>query len=286
VVTTPDLVVGADGAGSAVRQALMAAGVVRAEEDWQPYGYKELTIPARDGEFAIDPDALHIWPRGGSMMIALPNPDRSFTCTLFWPLEEGGFADIATAEAVRAHFERHYPDFPPMSPNYVDDYLHNPVGLLGTLHTTPWQHDGRFVLMGDAAHAILPFFGQGANAGFEDCVALDRALADAGDDFARALPRYEAERKDNAEAIAAMAAENFVEMRDKVNSRLFQLTTRGEHLLGRLLPWYRTRYELVSFTTVPYAQVIRRVARQRQVVVAAVAAGAAALLATVLRRPR
>jgi kynurenine 3-monooxygenase len=290
VVTTPDLVVGADGAGSAVRQALMAAGVVRAEEDWQPYGYKELTIPARDGEFAIDPDALHIWPRGGSMMIALPNPDRSFTCTLFWPLEEGGFADIATAEAVRAHFERHYPDFPPMSPNYVDDYLHNPVGLLGTLHTTPWQHDGRFVLMGDAAHAILPFFGQGANAGFEDCVALDRALADTGNDLGRALPRYEAERKDNAEAIAAMAAENFVEMRDKVNSRLFRLTTRGEHLLERLLPWYRTRYELVSFTTVPYAEVVRRVTRQRRIVVAAavvpVAAGAVAVLAAALRRSR
>jgi kynurenine 3-monooxygenase len=287
VTTTPDLVVGTDGAGSAVRLSLIAAGVVTAEEDWLPFGYKELTIPARDGEFAMDPDALHIWPRGGSMMIALPNPDRSFTCTLFWPLEgPASFGEITTAEAVRAHFEQHYPDFPPLSPDYVDDYLTNPVGLLGTLHTSPWQHDGRFVLMGDAAHAILPFFGQGANAGFEDCVALDRVLESTGDDVGRALPLFEAERRDNAEAIAAMAAENFTEMSDKVNSRLFQLATRGEHLLEKWVPDYRTRYELVSFTTVPYAEVVRRVRRQRRAVLAAAGATAALLgaLARTVRR--
>ncbi len=291
LVTKPDLVVGTDGAGSAVRLALIAAGVVTAEEDWLPYGYKELTIPARDREFALNPDALHIWPRGGSMMIALPNPDRSFTCTLFWPLAgEGSFAEIATPEAVRGHFEQHYPDFPPLSPDYVEDYLHNPVGLLGTLHASPWQHDGRFVLLGDAAHAILPFFGQGANAGFEDCVALDRVLDSTGDDLAAALPLYERERRDNAEAIARRAAENFTEMRDKVNSRAFQLATRGEHLLERLLPGrYRTRYELVSFTTVPYADVLRRVSLQRRVVAtvaAAVAASVGAALAASLRRSR
>jgi kynurenine 3-monooxygenase len=266
--------VGADGAGSAVRQGLVAAGVLTAEEDWLPYGYKELTIPARDGGFALDPDALHIWPRGGSMMIALPNPDRSFTCTLFWPLEgEGSFAGIGTAEQVRTHFAQHYPDFPPLSPQHVEDYLANPVGLLGTLHTAPWQHDGRFVLVGDAAHAILPFFGQGANAGFEDCVALDRALDLTGDDLAAALPRYESERRDNAAAIAEMAADNFVEMRDRVNSRVFRAVTGTEHLLERLLPGrYRTRYELVSFTTLPYAHVARRVTRQRQAVAAAATA--------------
>ena len=286
VVTAPGLIVGADGAGSAVRRALMAAGALTAEEDWLPYGYKELTIPPRDGAFALNPDALHIWPRGGSMMIALPNPDRSFTCTLFWPLRgEGSFADISTAEAARAHFERHYPDFPPLSPDYVQDYMHNPVGTLGTLHTAPWQHGGRFMLIGDAAHAILPFFGQGANAGFEDCVALDRALEHSGDDLSAALALYEAERRENAEAIARMAAQNFTEMRDKVNSRVFHLATRGEHLLGRLLPWrYRTRYEFVSFTTVPYADVVRQVTRQRRVVavvvaVAALAAASAGALA-------
>ncbi|MCF6734455.1 NAD(P)/FAD-dependent oxidoreductase [Blastococcus sp. KM273129] len=281
VEATPDLVVGADGAGSAVRQALMAAGVVTAQEDWQPYGYKELTIPAREGEFAMDPDALHIWPRGGSMMIALPNPDRSFTCTLFWPLEgPGSFAAITTAEQVREHFERHYPDVPPLSPDHVADYLHNPIGPLGTLHTSPWQHDGRFLLMGDAAHAILPFFGQGANAGFEDCVALDQVLESTGDDLARALPLFEAARRENAAAIAGMAADNFTEMRDKVNSRIFQLTTRAEHLLEKWLPEYRTRYELVSFTTVPYAEVVRRVRRQRRLVAAA-AVGAVAAVASV-----
>jgi kynurenine 3-monooxygenase len=283
VTTTPDLVVGADGAGSAVRLSLIAAGVVTAEEDWLPFGYKELTIPARDGEYAMNPDALHIWPRGGSMMIALPNPDRSFTCTLFWPLEgPGSFGEITTADAVRTHFEQHYPDFPPLSPDYVDDYLNNPVGLLGTLHTAPWQYDGRFVLMGDAAHAILPFFGQGANAGFEDCVALDRVLDSTGDDLGRALPLFQSERRDNAEAIAAMAAENFTEMSDKVNSRLFQVATRAEHLLEKWVPEYRTRYELVSFTTVPYADVVRRVRRQRRAVLAT--AGAAVALAAALAR--
>ncbi|MGY2066736.1 FAD-dependent oxidoreductase [Blastococcus sp. SYSU DS0619] len=275
VEVSPDWVVGTDGAGSAVRQALMAAGVVTAEEDWQPYGYKELTIPARDGEFALDPDALHIWPRGGSMMIALPNPDRSFTCTLFWPLDgPGSFAEITTADQVAEHFRRHYPDVPPLAPDHVSDYLHNPIGPLGTLHTSPWQHDGRFVLMGDAAHAILPFFGQGANSGFEDCVALDQLLESTGDDLRLALPLFESARRENAEAIAGMAADNFTEMRDKVNSRLFQLTTRGEHLLEKWLPAYRTRYELVSFTTVPYAEVVRIVQRQRRLV----AAGAAALV--------
>jgi kynurenine 3-monooxygenase len=282
VAATPDLVVGTDGAGSAVRLSLIAAGVVTAEEDWLPYGYKELTIPARDGEFAMDPDALHIWPRGGSMMIALPNPDRSFTCTLFWPLEgPGSFGEITTADAVRSHFEERYPDVPPLSPDYVDDYLHNPVGLLGTLHTSPWQHDGRFVLMGDAAHAILPFFGQGANAGFEDCVALDRVLESTGDNLGRALPLFEAERRDNAEAIAAMAADNFTEMRDRVNSRVFQTVSRAEHLLEKWLPDYRTRYELVSFTTLPYAEVVRRVRRQRGGVLAAAGAAVAAVVALV-----
>ncbi|MBU6244185.1 MAG: FAD-dependent monooxygenase [Actinomycetales bacterium] len=262
---------GADGGGSAVRKALVDAGITTVTEDIQQTGYKELTIPAVDGEFALDPDALHIWPRGGSMMIALPNPDRTFTCTLFWPKDE--LAALATPEQIIDHFQAEYPDAVPLMPTLVDDYQHNPIGMLGTIHAEPWHAMGNVGLIGDAAHAILPFFGQGANCGFEDIVELDRCLDEAGDDWARALPMYQERRRVNAEAIAWLAKENFVEMRDKVGSRAFLVTKQLEHALERVLPGtYLSRYEMVSFTTIPYAEVIERDARQRRMVLAGVAA--------------
>jgi kynurenine 3-monooxygenase len=272
------VVLGADGAGSAVRGQLVAAGDVTERVDILDYGYKELTIPSRDGDFALAPDALHIWPRGTSMMIALPNPDRSFTCTLFWPTAgPGSFAAVADPAAIEQHFRTHYPDVVPLAPTLVDDYRDNPVGPLGTVHCTPWQVHGRVGLLGDAAHAIVPFYGQGANCAFEDVVELDRCLDDTGDDWERVLPLFDARRKDNAEAIAEMALANFVEMRDKVASPVFQLGKKIEHALERALPGrYVSRYELVSFTTVPYAQVRRRVRRQHQTL--GVMAGAAVLL--------
>jgi kynurenine 3-monooxygenase len=165
-----------------------------------------------------------------------------------------------------------------LAPNLVDDYQHNPVGLLGTVRCTPWQAHGKVGLLGDAAHAIVPFYGQGANCAFEDVVELDRCLDETGDTWELALPRFEARRKDNAEAIARMALANFVEMRDKVASPVFQLGKKVEHALERALPGtYVSRYELVSFSTIPYAQVQRRVRRQHEVLAAAVA-GAAALV--------
>jgi kynurenine 3-monooxygenase len=281
VEATAPVTLGADGAGSAVRGQLLGYGVLDESLDFLDYGYKELTIPPLGGDFALDPHALHIWPRGTSMMIALPNPDRSFTCTLFWP--NGGtasFASLSSPAAIERHFRIHYPDVLPLAPNLVDDYQHNPVGRLGTVRCGPWQAAGPFGLaglIGDAAHAIVPFYGQGANCAFEDCVELDRCLEENGQDFVAALPLFEARRRENVEAIAQMALANFVEMRDKVASPVFQLGKRIEHALERALPGrYVSRYELVSFTTTPYAEVRRRVRRQHR---ALAAAGAAVAMA-------
>ncbi|MGR6321638.1 NAD(P)/FAD-dependent oxidoreductase [Micromonospora soli] len=282
VATTASVVLGADGAGSAVRGQLLEHGVLTESLDFLDYGYKELTIPPVGGEFALDPGALHIWPRGTSMMIALPNPDRSFTCTLFWPTHgTQSFASLGSPAAIERYFATHYPDLIPLAPNLVDDYQHNPVGVLGTVRCAPWQVDGKVGLLGDAAHAIVPFYGQGANCAFEDVVELDRCLDECGDQWASALPLFQHRRQANAEAIARMALANFVEMRDKVASPVFQTRKKIEHALERALPGrYVSQYELVSFSTTPYAQVRRRVRRQYQVV-GAVAAGAAAALAGV-----
>lgn len=281
-----DVVIGADGAYSVVRRALRDTLDLR--EDFLQHGYKELTIPARDGEFALDPAALHIWPRGSSMMIALPNADHSFTCTLFWPKEgRGGFAELTTPTQVLAAFRDRYPDAVPLMPTLAQDYLANPVGSLVTVRCRPWVR-GRVALLGDAAHAIVPFFGQGANCAFEDCVELDRCLTTAAGHWRSALARYETNRKPNADAIAEMALENFVEMSEKVASPVFRGQTRVRHALERALGGrYVSRYELVSFTTIPYAQIEDRIRRQDRAV-GAVAAGvlAAAAAGVALTRRR
>ena len=286
------IVIGADGAGSVVRAALVASGRVHEDIEEAGFDYKELTMPAVDGDYAMDPDALHIWPRGGSMMIALPNPDRSFTCTLFWPKDaDPSFTSLSTPEDIVGHFAVEYPDALALIPDLVEDFQGNPVGRLATIHTDPWQVDGRVALIGDSAHGILPFFGQGANCGFEDVVELDRCLQETNDDWSLALPLYQERRRLNAEAIAWLAKENFIEMRDRVNSPVFRAARTAEHALERLLPGrYLSRYEMVSFTTIPYSDVISRSAAQKRTVsiaaagVAALTAGALAYLGFARRR--
>ncbi|MGH3264051.1 MAG: FAD-dependent oxidoreductase, partial [Trebonia sp.] len=282
------IVLASDGSYSAARRAVTFRPGFTFSQDYLEHGYKELMIPAREGEFALDPDALHIWPRGSSMMIALPNLDRSFTCTLFWPTDE--IDALQTDEQITSYFAIHYPDVVGLMPALVEDYRHNPVGSLVTVRAWPWVHSGErctLALVGDAAHAIVPFFGQGANCALEDCIEIDRCLQSSGGDWGTALAEYEQRRKANCDAIAEMALENFVEMRDKVNSKVFQAKSWAQHALERRLPGhYVSRYELVSFTTLPYAQIPARMRRQNRATAAVTAAmtGAAMLVAAAVGR--
>ncbi len=266
-----EALLGCDGAGSALRAAL--APHVALGERFEPlgHGYKELEIPpAADGGFRIEPNALHIWPRGGHMCIALPNTERTFTVTLFLPLQgEPGFEALPDVTAARAFFETEYADALPLIPAFEDDWTGNPVGSLGTLHLDRWHLDGRAVLLGDAAHAMVPFHGQGMNCAFEDCVALDRHLA-ASDDLAAAFAAFEAERRPNAEAIQAMALENYVEMRDRVDDADWLLQRALERTLAERHPGlFVPRYSMVSFSRVPYAEAFARGAVQRAILVEA-----------------
>lgn len=267
ITATADLIIGADGAFSAVRTALQKTDRFEYSQTFLGHGYKELHIPAfPEGQgthngYALDPNALHIWPRGSAMMIALPNPDKSFTCTLFWPFDgDHGFAPLNTPESVRAFFEKHYPDAVPLMPTLVDDFLRNPVGSLVTVRCWPWtRHSerGTVAVLGDAAHAIVPFFGQGMNAAFEDVRTLAECLTAKNGDIRAAIDECQRLRKPNADAIAQMALENFIEMRDKVGSRAFLWRKKLEHAVHAVAPRaFPSRYELVSFSTVPYTHAL------------------------------
>ncbi len=264
-----DLIIGADGAFSGVRGRLQKADRFEYSQSYLEHGYKELHIPALNGDFALDPGALHIWPRGGAMMIALPNRDRTFTCTLFWPFNgDHSFARLRSASEIDAFFKEHYADAAPLMPTLVEDFLRNPTSSLVTVKCYPWQHSGRVVLLGDAAHALVPFYGQGMNAAFEDCMALSAMLRShppsrggrgASLDFSEALEAFQRDRKPNADAIADMAVENFVEMRDKTGQPAFLYRKKVEQVIHHHYPEAVTpRYNLVSFSTVPYVE-----ARQR-----------------------
>ncbi|HEX4824750.1 MAG TPA: NAD(P)/FAD-dependent oxidoreductase [Candidatus Polarisedimenticolaceae bacterium] len=283
-VAEADLVVGADGAYSEVRLALQKSDRFDYRQDYLEFGYKELTIPAKNGEFAMEPNALHIWPRGGFMMIALPNVDRSFTCTCFWRFSgPNSFSALTTAPEVRAYFERVFPDAVPLMPALEEDFVLNPVGSLVTVRCAPWRFEGRAVLLGDAAHAIVPFYGQGANAAFEDCIVLDECLAARPGDVAAALADYESRRKVHADAVADLALANFVEMRDKTASKAFLLGKKLEKLLARVFPGrFVPLYYMVSFSRVPYADAVRRAALQWRILRWAAAAAAVVLVALVL----
>lgn len=271
-----DALVGADGAGSSLRAAMSRREDLGERSEFLDHSYKELEIPpAADGGFRIEPNALHIWPRGRYMCIALPNDEKTFTVTLFLPNEsppnEGGpsFANVRSSADARALFERDFPDTLPLIPELETDWERNPTGLLATLYLDRWRLGGRAVLLGDAAHAMVPFHGQGMNCAFEDCVALARQL-ETHADTAAAFAAFEAERKPNALAIQQMALENYIEMRDKVDDPDFLLQRELERELqerhpGRFVP----HYTMVTFMRIPYAVALERSDIQRGILVEA-----------------
>ncbi|GIV53538.1 MAG: kynurenine 3-monooxygenase [Candidatus Kapaibacterium sp.] len=256
-----DVLVGADGAFSSVRDALHYRDRYNYCQEYLEYGYKELTIPAAEGGgFRMEPNALHIWPRHSFMMIALPNPEGTFTCTLFLPFEgEVSFEQLRTRADVSAFFERFFPDAVPLMPTLLEDFERNPLSSLVTIRCYPWVV-GRTVLIGDAAHAIVPFYGQGMNAGFEDCRILDELLDRFSDDWEAALAEYQRMRKPAGDAVAQLALDNFVEMRDKVADHHFVLRKKIEVLLLEHFPeLYTPLYTLVTFTPeVSYDEAYRR----------------------------
>jgi len=266
-----DVVLAADGAGSEVRRALAANGAITSREELLDHGYKELTLAARGGDFALAANALHIWPRGGFMLIGLPNPDHTFTATLFLPHRgEPSFASVGAARA-RAFFEREFADAVPLIPALEREYADHPVGLLGTVHCRPWSFANRVLLVGDAAHAIVPFHGQGMNAAFEDCVALDELIGRhqvvGGHDWPAIFAAFETVRAPNAHAIAEMALENYREMREDVRDPKFQLRADLSFELERRFPGrFIPRYSMVMFhPEISYAEAQRRGALQAEI---------------------
>jgi kynurenine 3-monooxygenase len=258
------ITIGTDGAGSALRTALAAEGLTTVREDWLDHDYKELTVPPVAGRPALERHALHIWPRGGFMLIALPNTDASFTATLFLARAgTPGFGELTTPAAVTEFFAREFGDAVAHMPQLVAEFFAHPQGQLGTVHAAPWHAGGRVLLLGDAAHAIVPFHGQGMNAAFEDCTLLDALLGEAGD-FAELFTRYEATRRPDTEAIAQMALENYGEMRDAVRDAVFVRRKALAMALERRFPGrFIPRYSMVMFhPEIPYAQALARGAVQ------------------------
>lgn len=259
-------VVAADGAGSAVRKALAQAGTAQASNELLDHDYKELTIASLDERSALAVrEALHIWPRHGHMLIALPNADFSFTVTLFLPREGAvSFAALAESSEARAFFAREFPDALALMPDFDREFSTHRQGILGTVHCTPWNLDERIVLIGDAAHAIVPFHGQGMNCALEDCVLLDALLADGAP---APFARFNATRRADTEAIATMSLENYAEMRDEVLDPRFQLRKELSRQLeqrhpGRFIP----RYSMVMFhAEIPYSVALARGRIQRQI---------------------
>ena len=270
-----EALLGCDGAGSTLRAQMGRHTDLGERTAWLEHGYKELEIPpANDGGFRIEPNALHIWPRGRYMCIALPNDERTFTVTLFMALHGDGsddpdFDSVSTAAEARALFARDFADTLPLIPELEQDFEANPTGTLATLYLDRWHLDGHAVLLGDAAHAMVPFHGQGMNCAFEDCVALASHI-EAAPDLATAFAAFETERMADARAIQQMALENYIEMRDLVDDPDFLLQRKLEQALqerhpGRFVP----HYAMVTFMRMPYSLALERSEIQRGILVEA-----------------
>ncbi len=262
-----DLLFGSDGAFSRVRQAMEKTDRFNYEQYYIPHGYKELTIPAtEDGDFAIAPNALHIWPRGQYMLIALPNLDKSFTCTLFFPFEgQPSFESLQTPQQVLNFFKNTFPDSLTHLKNIQEEYFQNPTSSLVTVKCEPWVRNN-CVLIGDAAHAIVPFYGQGMNAGFEDCYELNLLLNKYSDDWESTLTEYQELRKKDGDAIADLALHNFVEMRDLVADEKFLIQKKIEAKLHEKFPkkWIPL-YSMVTFSDLRYSEAYEIGQRQQAI---------------------
>lgn len=276
-VTTHDLITigsrlifGADGAFSAAR---LQHQLQHDKFDYSQYyidcGYKELTIPpTTTGDFAMEVNALHIWPRKEYMLIALPNLDKTFTCTLFFPFEgEASFEKLTTKEKVQDFFEKTFPDAVPLMPDYIHEFFTNPTSSLVTVKCFPWIREDKFALIGDAAHAIVPFFGQGMNCGFEDCRVLDELIELNGDDWQAILREYQSLRKPDGDAIADLAINNFTEMRERTADPKFLLQKKIEARLHEKYPdkWIPAYSQVTFSPQIRYSEALRNGQRQEAI---------------------
>lgn len=265
---TADLIISSDGAYSAGRLSLLFTDRFNYSQSYLEHGYKELTIPpAADGTHQLDKNALHIWPRGGYMLIALPNMDGSFTCTLFFPFEGSpSFAQLNSKEKVSAFFKEVFADAYELMPTLEDDFFNNPTGSLMTVKCFPWTWKNQVALIGDAAHAIVPFYGQGMNCGFEDCVELNDLIVKHQHDWSKIMPEYQLQRKPNSDAIADLAVANFYEMRDLVGHPDFLLRKKIEaRIFDKHPEQWVPLYTMVTFNEFPYSEALSRGKKQDQI---------------------
>lgn len=248
-----------DGAFSAVRYAMQRTDRFDYKQTYLEHGYKELSIPPHtDGSHKMPSNALHIWPRGNFMLIALPNADGSFTCTLFLPFEGPiSFKQLTSVEAVNTFFQTYFPDTLALMPKLQDEFFANPTSSLITLQCQPWQWQGRMLLLGDSAHAIVPFYGQGMNAGFEDCTILDGMYDQFNGDWSKIIPAFSDQRKPSGDAIAELALRNFIEMRDLVADPKFLLRKKITAHLHEKYPQFKPSYSLVTFSNTPYHEALQ-----------------------------
>ena len=265
------VVIGCDGSASSIRMEMLKLSRFNFSQQYLDYGYKELTIPAGlHGEHLLETHALHIWPRGNHMLIALPNIDGTFACILFLPFDGAdSFAGLTTPAQVDQFFESRFPDAVRLMPQLVDNYFTNPMGAMVTIKCSPWHVEGKALLLGDAVHAIVPFFGQGINCGFEDCTCLVELLDRHGADWPRLFAEFEKERKVNTDAIADMAIENFAEMRDRVADSRFLFRKKVELALEARYPQlFVPKYAMVTFHRIPYSVALARGAVQDRMLAA------------------
>lgn len=253
-----DLIFGTDGAFSAVRSVMQKLKHFNFSQDYISHDYKELSIGSTQGKFQMEKHALHIWPRGSHMLIALPNPDGSFTCTLFLPYKgENSFEKLKSESEIKDFFKSKFPDAVKMIPNLVELFNENPTSPLVIIKCFPWSYKGKVALIGDASHAIVPFYGQGMNAGFEDVSVLNSLMDQHGDDWVTLLEKFQSTRKPDADAISDLALKNFIEMRDLVGQEWFLKRKKIERALYETFPKdFVPQYSMVSFTNTPYSEAV------------------------------